>query len=96
MCFFNLANFISTNYNHYYSKFLIRFIVKLVRFNFLFYAYKKILIKANNNYNYFDVKSHLIFGKKHRYMNKFVNKQYNVTIPSINNKKKIILKKKLY
>jgi len=71
MCFFGLANFIITNYNNYHSKFLIRFIVKLVRFNFLFFAYKQILIKLNNNSNYLNFGSHVTFGKKHKYMTRF-------------------------
>ena len=61
--FFILQNLIISVYNNLHTKFLIQLFVKLVRFNFIFLAYKKILSKVNNT-NLLNLLSIFNFGKK--------------------------------
>jgi len=62
--FYILQSLVISVYNNLYTKFLIQLFIQLVRFNFIFLGYKKILSKVNNT-NLINLLSVFNFGKKH-------------------------------
>ncbi len=60
-----LKKFIKLNYNNFYNKFFIRLLIKILKINVLYYRYKIILSKVNDN-NYLDIKNQFNMGKKNK------------------------------
>jgi hypothetical protein len=87
-------NTIMIAYNKLYLKFLIRLFIKLIRFNFLFSKYKKMLLAVNNT-NVINLLSVLNFGKKNIKSSPSLLVKNKFYIPKVK-PKKIFMKKFKY